>query len=761
VAIELYNAIKDGLLDANHKIVRLFQQARAIPGMADHNFGDWETTCERIGTQMEEEIVRVAVVGSVKSGKSTFVNALFKGDHLKRGAGVVTSIVTRIRSGSALRAKLFFKSWDEVNAEMEQALVLFPSLNWLADQANFDIRRQKDRHELQRALKNLSADQLITGETLNVNSVLLKSYLEGYGAVAEIISVDTEVREYTEVDFAEQRRFVGNDNLAVYLKDVELNIDHNHLGRDIEIADCQGSDSPNPLHLAMIQDYLLITHLIIYVVSSRTGLRQADIKFLSMIKNMGIMENILFVINSDFSEHDSLSNLKHLAERVRGELSLLKPEPEIFTFSALFNLFAATASDLSVKDRLRLEQWQKETAFVEFSDLENKRFAKSFTHKLTGERYALLLKNHLERMAVIVGGIQHWIRINQDILSKDRSSADVIIDRLKQHKMRMDQVKAMIRSTLDGAVNKIKQELKAEIDRFFDPHSSRVMESVITFIRHYTPVLDPYYDTLETSGFANTLYLVFQQFKQSLDRHMAETINPEIVKFTKKIEKETQSQLVSIAGPYDAMVRDAQNEYNQSLGLLEIHLELEDWPAFKLQDLNVIKEIIGLKLPAAVATMHYSARIKTEAVMRLGVYTFARLLRKVLKKPYEDKKEEGIRALKDGVRRMKQETESSIIAHFKDYAENIKFQYVFKLVDALATSLYEGLLDRFQTYFSDHTRMVGLIGEQRLDREQASGALETMGLAADDIRARIDGIRDQIESAAEIEEDKRIIATSH
>ena len=72
-------------------------------------------------SQLSEEIIRVAVVGPIKSGKSTFTNSVLKGDYLKRGAGVVTSIVTRVRRGKILVAKLFFKSWDEVNAEVDQA----------------------------------------------------------------------------------------------------------------------------------------------------------------------------------------------------------------------------------------------------------------------------------------------------------------------------------------------------------------------------------------------------------------------------------------------------------------------------------------------------------------------------------------------------------------------------------------------------------------------------------------------------------------
>ncbi len=118
--------LKETLLKINQAILALFRDARSIPGLSDYSFDDWEKTCLSISQQLNEEVIRVAVVGPIKSGKSTFINSLFEGDYLKRGAGVVTSMVTRIRSGSTLKATLFFKFWDEVNTDIEQTLVLFP-----------------------------------------------------------------------------------------------------------------------------------------------------------------------------------------------------------------------------------------------------------------------------------------------------------------------------------------------------------------------------------------------------------------------------------------------------------------------------------------------------------------------------------------------------------------------------------------------------------------------------------------------------------
>ena len=108
-----YDTLKDDLLQINQDISALFRNARSIPGLSNYSFEEWEKTCDSISEEIAREIIRVAVVGPIKSGKSTFVNSLLKGDYLKRGAGVVTSIVTRIRCGPSLKATLYFKFWEE------------------------------------------------------------------------------------------------------------------------------------------------------------------------------------------------------------------------------------------------------------------------------------------------------------------------------------------------------------------------------------------------------------------------------------------------------------------------------------------------------------------------------------------------------------------------------------------------------------------------------------------------------------------------
>jgi GTPase SAR1 family protein len=738
-----YKDLKEELLALNHELMTLFSEADTLPGQGHTAFDAWHKTCSGLPDQMAQDIVRVAVVGSVKSGKSTLVNSIFKGDFLKRGAGIITAIVTRVRTGPKLRANLFFKSWDEVNAEIEQALVLFPSGEWRSEEGAYDIRRAKDREELEAALAGLNSDRLFTDGHHDANSIRLASYLKGFEHVKDIIGPEQVTQTYAGKHFSKQQAFVGDDNLAVYLKDVQLEVDFAELGEGIEIADCQGSDSPNPLHLAMIQDYLLLTHLIVFVISSRTGLREADIKFLSMIKKMGIADNLLFVVNCDFSEHDALEQLQHLLARTTDELALIKPDPEVFAFSALYNLFKDRADKLSPKDQARLEQWRAEKALVDFSDQETQRAITFLDQKLTDERHSLLLTNHLERLAVIAGGLHHWVQVTADLLAQDTAGANALIRQIEQHQGRMDQVSGLIRSTLAGTIQKIKNERRSQVDGFFDSRSGRVVGEVRRFVSNYQVAFEEYRLQLASSGFAATLYLVFQDFRQALDRYVTEAINPEVVRFIREQEMQIIDELAAIAGPYDAMVKDALAEYNHSLEPFGIAISQVQTPSFGKRELESIKTMLKLTVPPVAATMHYSAKIKTEAIARLGVYTLARIFNKIFKKVDPPQGSEGIEALRAGVRRMKRETQRSLLANFKDYRENIKFQYVFKLVDAASARLQQGLEERFQSYFGDLHHIMEEMGQHKTHQQHLTTVLGKMKTRSAAIAQRLDHMRQQ------------------
>ncbi len=742
--MDTYSTLKNEILNINRDVSLLFATAKSIPGMADYSFGEWEKTCKHLPRQLAEDTVRVAIVGPIKSGKSTFLNSVFKDEYVKRGAGVITSIVTRVRKGEQLRAKLFFKSWSEVNAEMEQALVLFPSLNWRSENAAIDIRQENDRNELKRALSELSADRLITQSSRNLNSVILSSYLKGYDTVNSLLTTENVVRLYEGDRFAEHRAFVGNETLAVYLKDVLLEISSGSMESNIEIADCQGSDSSNPLHLALIQDYLLLTHQIIYVVSSRTGLREADIRFLSMIKNMGILENIVFVVNFDFSEHESIDDLKSLVNRVREELSMIKPDPDVYTLSALYNLFSAHPKSLSDKDRPRFEQWNTDSKFVELSNRETALFESFFYDRLARKRYTLLLKNHIERLGVILSGLADWIGLNRDVLTRDADSMTDALGKIKSHQQRIDKIRSAIKKTLNGAISDIKKELQRDTHRFFDGHPGNVAGNLENFIHTYTFSPEKYQESLKNADFSQTLYLVFQEFKQSIDTYITESINPEVIRFLQAREKRIREYFAALIVPFDTMIEDAYEEFNGMLGRSELCADGINPSSNKPPNMDAVISSVSVSPPPLVAAMHYSTKIKTEAIMRLGLYRVMRNVTKLFRKSANREGAESLRALKDATRRMKRETGKSVAFHLKDYRENLKFTYLFKLAEASSDGFSQTVLDRFQAYFSDLSASMERIGTSQKDKSRAVKVLSEMDQISRQLNMKLDLIRKEI-----------------
>ncbi len=741
-----FHSVKEDLQRLCTDISTYLGSARELPGIGVASFEEWETICRAIKKQMDEEIIRVAVVGAIKSGKSTFVNSLLKADYLNRGAGVVTSIVTRIRRGPYLKAKLYFKSWDEVNKEISQALILFPVHAWESEETQFDIRREGDRRALTTALQNIQSNLLLTNGIRNTNGILIDSYLKGYDVVKDIITSDNLSKVYEDDLFGEQKMFVGSDHLAVYLKDVLLRIKGGDLGNDIEIADCQGSDSPNPLHLSMIQDYLLKTHLIIYVISSRTGLRQADMRFLSIIRNMGILENILFVLNSDFSEHETLEGLIALVEHTREDVSVITPDPDIYVFSSLYNLFKASFKSMSRKDEVRFSQWETETPFVEFADGETKRFSADLSVKLGKEHYSLLVKNNIERLGIVAESMAHWSGIHQEILGGDTKGVASLISKMTYHQQQMTQIASLVKNTLEGASQNIKLNLRKTIDRFFDAGNGRVVKDMIAFIRNFQLNLEPYEATIESSRFTEMLYLVFQDFKAAIDSHLAETIHPRIVKFIREEEEKIKSHLESVATPYAAMVKEAMSDYQASMADTGASQTDSLGSRMVLSDLKVLKFRDKLSLPPVETTMRYSARIKTEAVVRFGFYSVIKVFRELLKKSETRQNRRKHKALEDGFRRMKLETERSIRVQFRDYQENVKFQYLFRLTDVMVHQLNDDLREHFQVYFMDASKMIEMVKEEHVDKERIKEGLRKVGETARGYLERIDRFRGDIES---------------
>ena len=119
------------------------------------------------------------------------------------------------------------------------------------------------------------------------------------------------------------------------------------------------------------------------------------------------------------------------------------------------------------------------------------------------------------------------------------------------------------------------------------------------------------------------------------------------------------------------------------------------------------------------------ARIRTEAILRRGLYRAVTHLKKVLKKPVATG-EDDLRALKEGVRRIKQETRNSFVFHLRDYQENLKFAYLFRLSEMVAQRLSHAVAEQVKAYSSDFATLAYRLSSRQEDKQQAATVLAEM-----------------------------------
>ncbi len=714
---------------------QLFSKAAQVPVVTDPaRFKNAVEACERFANRISGDHLKMAVVGTIKSGKSTVINSLFCGDYLRRGAGVITSIVTRIRRSDRLAAKLYLKTAEEINAEITGIVRKIPIPGKEQLEKDFDIRNKDKRISLAKSLESLGSEHFMEKDMRNPGLFLLRSYLAGYSRVERFMNQDSSLLVFDSEKFFSHKEFSGDEILAVFVKDILLEVNSGLIEPGIEVADCQGSDSPNPLHMTMIQDYLGEADLVVYIISSRTGIRRADLDFLSMIKQMGIIGQCMFVMNFDFDEHNDVSDLERVKKVVAADLAMIAGDPDIYTFSALYSLFCSMEKSLEQRDASRLSQWRTATELAGLSESEMERFVKDFRNMITRHRYALMVRSHASRIRSHIADLLRLVRLDAEALRADSKRTDEIARTIEKRLSSIKKSEKTIRSAMEGACSQMKREIRKVTDRFFDNKRGEPLPRVLDYVRNYDIDLRDYAKELD-GNFSGVLLALFERFQNDLDGYMAKEINPLIFRFVKETEDYIKESVGAVFSPYDHAAGDLLRDLLSGSNGNAPGPVPGDWHI----DFEGIKKEKGLELPSSKTILDYSAGIRTEAFMKLGWYKVFSRIRSWLGKDPKDA-DLGLRALQGAVSRIKKETETAIYFHFKNFRENLKFQYFFKLIDYAAETAFEIVTQRYESIEKDVRSIIENLGQQKSTRKDIMEKISELEAMAHELLGRIDSL---------------------
>jgi len=680
----------------------------------------WRRSLEAVSESLQDQTLRIAVVGPVKSGKSTFINALQGRDLLRRGAGIITAFITRIRAGSEEKGWIEIKSWEEINGEINEALSVVGLTKGSEGVAQVDLRRKEDRDRIQQLIKELKQETVVGGETFDPNVVLINAYLSGYDRLSEYVKDKPVLLEFKGDELIRHQAFVSQESQAVYLRDMELQIPISWLGEMVEIGDCQGSDSPNPLHFALLQEYLLSSHYIIYLISSRVGLRQADLKLIEAIRILRMLPQTLFVVNADFDEHGEVAELQHLQERVREELGLLVPEAKIYSFSALFHLLEAEESlnRLSSKEARRLEGWYEEEEMVEISRRDYENFRNDLKNLVNNERNKVLYGGVLSHLQRVSRSMKYAVNTRQGLLSKDQEELRVLAEDIKMRQQSVAAALNTVEHTLAGLQDSLKQKMGKAVDSYFDTKYGPIINDTMQLIENYQAKNFKRMRLAESRKLLANLYFFYQDFRQMLSRHIIDKVNLRIIDFAKNEEENIEKKLMGAAAGYWDLVGQALGQYQKTLADRGLPLSLATPERLPKPNRPTLKPPPFSAFIQGSESLGRGSLLMRFSLKRLGSL-FSGLKNRVLRRNKTGAEESGEEAFREAVDLLKKEARNELLTYFKDYRQNFKYAYLFSYTEQYA----QALLQIFQD-LGDAT-LVDISHLQEVAREKATNQEDT------------------------------------
>lgn len=697
---------------------------KSIPNFFDTTCQTYLDTCKRIPAIIQSGQLKIAVVGVIKSGKSTFVNALVGKELVKRGAGVITSMTTRIKKGKRNCAVIKFKSWDQINAQIENAIQLFPTDDLPGDldsdlPAPFDLRRKNDRMILKSIYhKMMSGFPLKDGKILP-ETLMIRHALQGYDRCSEMVKADESSIQLKGSEFDKHKAFTSDADRAFFVRDVCLEVFGKRIDPDLEIADCQGADSTDPTSLDQVLKYIETANVIVYCISSRNGLRQSDIMFLSKMKALGLLDQVLVINNCDLTEHDHIDDLKKIASSIEQDLEIFGSGIRVFSFSFLYHLYEQLGSKLSKKAKANLSLWQDEKKMLAFCLDQNKQFFSLFNTIVQTSRNQYLVSVHLNRLNMVLSSLKQKIDFGIDLLSSDQDQKQQIQQQLEKQAQDALRLELIVTNSIDSAVQGLEKEVKSQLDLFFARDEQKILENTRRFVDQTDVDPEPYRKTGSDNGFNQILYLLFQDFRRKLDGYVIENVKPKIRKLVTAQDKTIQAHFQSLLSScrMDSIAPGIRSNIENND--LQSYFDQTDDPAFDEIDLLRIKDITGIKMPEQVFQAVYTRGAKTGVFIEFTKHVLSGILKAVTNKTQSFSFSPG---LEQAGKKMKLVTRRQLGDQFETYKIRLTNEYVDPLITA-STREFRRIIDqRFKAYRSVKKETDRVF---KMDEEQKAGYRQT------------------------------------
>ncbi len=665
----------------------------------------------------DESLLRVAVIGAVKSGKSTLINSLLGRDLLKRGAGIITAFITRVRTGGVPGGWIELKPWPLVLEEVDACLRMLPlSLEESGIHGPVDLHDAGGRELLRGCLERVRTEWQQEAGQLDPCFLMLKACLEGYPDVADRIGDASARIPLDAASLALHRDYVGRESRAVYVRDMELCVDMPWLGEDVEMADCQGSDSPNPLHLDLLQRHLLRSHFIVYVVNSRTGLREADFKLLEFVKTLRMLPQTSFVLNVDLDAHPHEDDLRNLLGRVREELAWVAPNPRVYALSALHALLSRLGPEAPERERGRFELWQGEAALVELVEKQFNDFRDHLARRIGSQRARLLMGSTLSRLNMVAANVMDGIQAKRVFLDEELSHLQNLSSQLEVTRKALTGTLTTLENAISGLQESLRTRLEEATDRALDAQNGSLIRETLDMVERFPA------DALLSEHFRDGEHLMprlhrfYTDFRRTLARYLVEKVNVRLVELAREQEASLQRHVDESSRALWGLFQAALDDYRRGMASFQIELHEPvtaspcEWSAR------------GCHCPPTFsAFLDRDALSRGALLVKFGLGRVTRFLAGIKAgigkgDRFSWGEAQGKEAVLEAVALVKGEMAGELIQAFREYGESFKTRYLHEMIEDRTRQLLDEFRVRAETTqldFESILKRSELEGEER------------------------------------------------
>ena len=622
----------------------------------------WQEALQHAEDRLQQAKVRIAVLGAVKSGKSTLLNAVLGADRLRRGAGILTSIVTRIQLGKISRAHLRFKSKSLLDRQFQAALAFLQSSDSSLPSCKLD--QASERQSLLHWLDEQPAEE--DTSHFSEERAFLRACLVGYSEAIGYLNNSTQVRTWSGEESCHHQAWVEQDSRAVFLEDLLLE-EPGWTWQGTEIADCQGIDSPNPLHLVQVQEYASRSNLLIYVISSRIGIRQADVHLLRNLYQLGLADQIIFVINLDLNEHEEQADVDRITEHILRDLRRCGwQQPHYFMFSAL-HLLLQRKLELTTREQKQLEFWQDHPV-SQMSANAWKTFQEELHMRLAHQQSQTLLAGEWRHCQRLHRQVSEFVERLQITLSAETLDWEEWQSELQHRQRYLNYHEQNLRYTLKGGEQQWKQHIDYGIRALFERQGGKVWSSLDRFLRQLelTQPKDNFSPNIQSM-------LWVQEAREKLLRWVVDEINVSLLPEIARLCSEITMLINQAVEPFFEVLDELQHrEY-------KLQSKLQNDLVSSSENPKVYWQFPEIEPISFTTTMAFQTPEQLRSWLLYGQSWFRTLWRKE-RNPQMDFHQQSQRELE---RQLRENLDFDVL----NYRENLKYRYLWSGTEQLLETI--------------------------------------------------------------------------